>query len=74
MCPPAFIICCGSALPSTPNEFVSRLTEQAVTPSTFDTAFSTLALHAAHDIPFTLYCRIVSPLFQIQERSLHQFF
>jgi hypothetical protein len=35
-------------------EFVSRLTEQEVTPATFETAFSTLLLHAAQLIPVTL--------------------
>ena len=43
----------GSALPSTPMELVRRLTEQAVTPGTFDTAFSTRALHAAQLMPVT---------------------
>ena len=57
----ALIISCSEAVPSTPIEFVSKLTEQAVTPSTFETAFSTLALHAAQLIPFTLYCSILSP-------------
>jgi len=37
-------------------EFVRRLTEQLVTPDTFDTAFSTLLLHAAQLIPVTVYC------------------
>ena len=44
------------AVPSTPMEFVRRLTEQLVTPDTFDTAFSTLLLHAAQLIPVTVYC------------------
>jgi hypothetical protein len=42
-------------------EFVKRLTEQADTPSTFDTAFSTLALQAAQLIPVTVYCFILPP-------------
>ena len=42
------------ALPSTPIEFVSRLTEQDCTPSTFETAFSTWELQAAQLIPVTL--------------------
>jgi len=37
-------------------EFVRRLTEQLVTPGTFDTAFSTLLLQAAQLIPVTVYC------------------
>jgi hypothetical protein len=43
-------------------EFVSRLTEQEVTPSTFETAFSTLVLHAAQLIPVTLYTLIDASL------------
>ena len=54
---------CGEAVPSTPIELVSRLTEQAVTPSTLETAFSTRALQAAHDMPVTLYCCTPSPAF-----------
>ena len=38
---------CGAAEPSTPIEFVSRLTEQDVTPGTLLTAFSTRAEQAA---------------------------
>jgi len=38
---------------------VSRLTEQDVTPGTFDTAFSTLALQAAQLMPVTLYCFMI---------------
>jgi hypothetical protein len=34
-------------------EFVNRLTEQALTPGTFDTAFSTRVLQAAQLIPVT---------------------
>ena len=49
---------CGLAVPSTLMELVSRLTEQEVTPSTLDTAFSTRALHAAQLIPVTEYCSI----------------
>src|SRR5699024_6492029 len=52
----------GLAVPSTPIELVSRLTEQAVTPGTLPTAFSTRALQAAQLIPVTLYCSIVSSL------------
>ena len=48
------------AVPSTPIEFVSRLTEHAVTPGTFDTAFSTRLLHAAQLMPVTVYCFMVS--------------
>ena len=40
--------------------FVSRLTEHDVTPGTFDTAFSTLALQAAQLMPVMLYCSIAS--------------
>ena len=54
---PAFstaeIIACGLAVPSTPIEFVKSDTEQVVTPSTAETAFSTRALHAAQLIPVT---------------------
>ena len=53
------MMACGAAVPSTPMEFVSRLTEQAVTPGTLDTAFSTLALQAAQLMPVTLYCFII---------------
>src|SRR5699024_2366922 len=52
----------GLAVPSNPMELVSRLTEQAVTPVTLLTAFSTRALQAAQLIPVTLYCSIVSSL------------
>ena len=41
-------------------EFVSRFTEQLVTPSTAETAFSTRAEQAAQLIPVTLYCFIGS--------------
>jgi hypothetical protein len=34
-------------------EFVNRLTEQALTPGTFDTAFSTRVLQAAQLMPVT---------------------
>ena len=54
----AEIILVGSALPSTPIEFVNKLTEQEVTPGTLETAFSTLALQAAQLIPVTVYCSI----------------
>ena len=43
----------GEAVPSTPMEFVSRLTLQEVTPGTFETAFSTRALQAAQLISVT---------------------
>ena len=52
----AAITACGDAVPSTPMELVSRLTEQDVTPDTCDTAFSTRVLHAAQLIPVTVYC------------------
>ena len=43
-------------------ELVSRLTEQAVTPGTFPTAFSTRAEQAAQLIPVTSNCfKIVPP-------------
>src|SRR5699024_9081825 len=57
----AAMISVGDAVPSTPMELVSRLTEQDVTPGTLDTAFSTRALHAAQLIPVTLYCSISLP-------------
>ena len=47
------------AMPSTPMEFVSRLTEQLVTPGTAFTAFSTRAEQAAQLMPVTLYCSII---------------
>ena len=53
----------GEAVPSMPMEFVSRLTEQDVTPGTLLTAFSTRVLHAAQLIPVTLYCSIFFPSF-----------
>ena len=56
----AAITAWGEAAPSTPMELVSRLTEQAVTPGTWDTAFSTLALQAAQLMPVTLYCFMIS--------------
>ena len=49
---------CGAAAPSTPIEFVSRLTEHDVTPGTLLTAFSTRAEQAAQLMPVTLYCVI----------------
>ena len=49
------------ALPSTPMELVSRLTEQLFTPGSFDTAFSTRALQAAQLMPVTLNCFIIVP-------------
>ena len=52
----------AEAVPSTPIEFVSKLTEQLVTPGTADTAFSTLELQAAQLIPVILYCSIFSHL------------
>ena len=55
----AAIISSAEAVPSTPIEFVSRLTEQEFTPGTFDTAFSTRALHAAQLIPVTSNCFIL---------------
>ena len=55
----AAIISSESAVPSTPIELVSRLTEQEVTPLTPDTAFSTRAIQAAQLIPVTVYCSIV---------------
>ena len=55
----ALMISCSLAVPSTPIELVSRLTEQDVTPGTFETAFSTLLLQAAQLMPVTIYCSIV---------------
>ena len=49
---------------------ISRLTEQAVTPGTLFTAFSTRALHAAQLIPVTLYCSIVYSSTVIEPRSI----
>ena len=49
----ALMITDESAVPSTPIEFVNRLTEQDVTPSTLETAFSTRALQAAQLMPVT---------------------
>ena len=63
----AFIISFSAASPSTPMEFVSRFTEQEVTPGTAFTAFSTRALQAAQLMPVTLYCFIA--LIQSFKRS-----
>ena len=49
----------AEAVPSTPMEFVSRLTEQPVTPGTAETAFSTLAEQAAQLMPVTVNCFIL---------------
>ena len=49
----ARITSAGEAVPSTPIEFVRRLTEHEVTPGTPDTAFSTRPEHAAQLIPVT---------------------
>ena len=51
-----------NTVPSTPIEFVSRLTAHEVTPGTAETAFSTRAEHAAQLMPVTLYCFISSSL------------
>ena len=64
----AFIISAGLTLPCTPIEFVKRLTEQLSTPESFDTAFSTRALHAAQLIPVTTYCSILYP-----QHALHAY-
>ena len=57
---PAFLtaamISSALAVPSTPIEFVSRLTEQEVTPLTADTAFSIRLLQAAQLMPVIEYC------------------
>ena len=45
----------GGAVPSTASVLVRRLTLQLVTPSTFETAFSTRAWQAAQLIPVTVY-------------------
>ena len=57
------------AVPSTPIEFVRRLTEQDVTPGTFDTAFSTRDEQAAQLMPVTLYCSIAVPPYEILRES-----
>ena len=70
----AFIMADSEALPSTPIELVRRLTEQEVTPSTEETAFSTLALHAAQLIPVMVYFFKLSLLSLINlENSISQF-
>ena len=43
------------AVPSTPMELVSRLTETEETPGTCETAFSTRAWQAAQLMPVTMY-------------------
>ena len=48
----------AEAVPSTPMELVSRLTEQLATPGTLLTAFSTRAEQAAQLMPVTLNCSI----------------
>ena len=50
------MISCALAVPSTPMEFVSKLTEQFATPGTLRTAFSTRDEHAAQLMPVTLNC------------------
>ena len=50
----AWMIVSGAAVPSTVIELVKRLTVHSVTPSTFETAFSTRELQAAQLIPVTL--------------------
>jgi hypothetical protein len=50
----AFIILSEETSPSTVMEFVSKLTLQFSTPSTEDTAFSTLELQAVQLIPVIL--------------------
>ena len=50
---------------------IEGLTEQELTPGTFETAFSTRALHAAQLIPVTIYCSI-SLSFLIFLRLFHQ--
>ena len=52
-------------------ELVSRLTEHAVTPGTFPTAFSTRALQAAQLMPVTLYCSIALSLQDMLSRTTH---
>ena len=54
----ARMIASEEAVPSTPMEFVSRLTAQDVTPGTPRTAFSTRLEQAAQLMPVTLYCSI----------------
>ena len=54
----AFTISSAEAVPSTPSEFVRRLTAQLFTPGTALTAFSTRVWQAAQLIPVTLYCSI----------------
>ena len=53
----------GAAEPSTPMEFVSRLTAHEVTPGTVETAFSTRAEHAAQLMPVIEYCVMVLPFY-----------
>ena len=48
----------SEAEPSTFMELVTRLTEQAFTPGTLETAFSTCETHAEHVIPSTSNCLI----------------
>ena len=68
------MIAASEALPSTPIELVSRFTEHDVTPSTEETAFSTLALHAAQLIPVILYfCIAFSPSAEYPDLSISQF-
>ena len=58
----ARMISSRGAVPSTPMELVSRLTDTEDTPGTFPTAFSTRAWHAAQLMPVTIYCSIGFPL------------
>ena len=53
-------------------EFVRRLTEQDVTPGTFDTAFSTLELQAAQLIPVTVIKKGVHTMEEKKECCCHK--
>ena len=65
------VLAASLAVPSTPMELVSRLTEQLVTPGTFFTAFSTRAEQAAQLMPVTLNCSIaISPCGQFARRAV----
>ena len=65
----ALIISAALAVPSTPIEFVKRLTAQDVTPGTFVTAFSTRAEQAAHDSYIIFFHSVYLIIFWIVSTS-----
>lgn len=66
----AFTICSEDAEPETVIEFVKRLTEQSVTPSTLFTAFSTRETQAAQLIPVISYLFLLAMTNKIMNFNL----